>query len=155
MVREDLGVGLTDAVRMTRTLNLYTYREASRANYAANSDIVEGWYWLAKLDDRTCVSCVAQHGTQHPLTETLNDHHNGRCAPIPAIKGLPSPIEQTGEQWFEGLSEAEQRRIMGDKKWEALRDGKFALGDVTGTYDDPVYGPMRRARTLKELEGDN
>ena len=34
-------------------------------------------------DDRVCCSCLALHGTEFPLDETLDDHPNGRCAMIP------------------------------------------------------------------------
>ena len=78
-ITKELGGTLTSAMRMVRTSQLYAYREASRATYLANGDVVEGWIWHAALDGRTCPACVAMHGTKHPLSERLNDHYNGRA----------------------------------------------------------------------------
>ena len=154
VIRDQMGGGLTDAIRMARTVQLYSYREASRANYAANPRTVEGWYWFAQLDSDTCLSCVAQHGTLHPVDETLNDHHNGRCNMIPAVVGFDNPMgDVTGEDWFSQLPEATQRAMMGPGKFNAWRDGKFTFGDLSSMRVDPVYGPMRIEETLQALVG--
>lgn len=153
-IRDSLGGGLTDALRMTRTVQLYSYREAARANYIANDDIIQGWYWMAELDGETCASCWAEHGTFHTNDETLDDHHNGRCAPLPAVIGMPSPIEQTGEEAFKNLPEDKQREILGPGKFEAWSDGKFEFGALSAQHTDEVYGTMRGEATLKELVGE-
>lgn len=145
------GQGLTNALRMTRTVQLYSYREASRASYIANEDVLEGWYWGARLDSSTCISCISQHGTLHPLTERLNDHHNGRCAMIPAVKGFPPPLSMQGEEWFNKQSEADKVRQMGKGMYEAYKAGKFSFSDISGTHKDEIYGDMRVARPLKDL----
>lgn len=154
IIRDDLGGGLTDALRMTRTVQIYSYREASRANYVANSDIVDGWYWFSALDDRTCASCVSLHGSgPYPLDEPLNDHHNGRCTMIPAVTGFTNPIEQTGEDYFNSLSEAKQREVLGKEKYQAFKDGGFKFNDLSTTRRDDVYGDMRVETPLWELLG--
>jgi len=146
-----MGGGLTDALRMTRTAQLYSYREASRANYIANSDVVQGWIWHSALDSATCLSCIAMEGTIHPLSETLNDHYNGRCAMIPYL-GDNAP-EKTGQDWFETQSEATQKQMMGNEKWKAWQGGAFEFKDLSGTHIDPVYGAMRGETSLKDLLG--
>lgn len=148
-IRDALGGGLTDALRLTRTAQLYAYREANRANYLANADVVQGWVWYAELDDKTCPSCIAQHGSIHPLTETLNDHHNGRCAMIPLVG--ESPVAGTGKDWFESLSESQQKAILGPGRFEAFKAGKFEFGSLSAVRQDDVYGPMRVAASLKDL----
>lgn len=85
LIRDQLGVGLSDSLRMARTVQIKSYQEATRANYVANSDIVQGWIWSAELDADVCMSCAAMHGTLHSNDESLNDHHNGRCAMIPNV----------------------------------------------------------------------
>lgn len=142
---------LADAMRMTRTALLYAYREATRLQYMANSDYVTGWQWSAELDERVCMSCVVMHGTIHPLTETLNDHHNGRCAMLPIV-GEPVIAEDAGRAWFGSLSAAQQKALMGNGKHEAWAAGAFDLSALSATYDDEVYGVMRREASLKELE---
>ena len=140
-VNNALGMGLTDAMRMARTANLYAYREASRATYVANPDIVEGWIWYAELDG-ACPSCVAMHGSFHTNDETLNDHHNGRCAAIPKVIGRDTPVTQSGEDWLKEQPESTQRQVLGPGKYDAWRSGT-PLDSFTDVHDDPVYGPMR------------
>jgi hypothetical protein len=152
--RRAWGMSLTDAMRMTRTVQLYSYREATRANYIANSDVVEGWIWHADLDADTCAECIAMDGTRHDNDETLNDHHNGRCAMIPIVKGFEPIIEEgRGEAWFNAQSESVQRDMLGPGKYEAWKEGKFELSDLTKIVNDPIYGDMRTEMTLKELIG--
>src|SRR5574343_441998 len=45
LLTREMGVGLTESLRMMRTVQLYSYREANRASYVANNDVVEGWEW--------------------------------------------------------------------------------------------------------------
>jgi len=155
IVRNQLGLALTDAMRMVRTVQLWSYRESSRASYIANDHIVQGWIWHANLDGTTCMSCVAMHGTEHPLSETLNDHHNGRCAMIPIVPGMDKDfvVPQSGEEWFEGLPEAEQSKMMGKYNYEAYQGGAFKIGDMTTTREDSVYGGMRTQTPLWQLLG--
>jgi len=154
IVRDAFGNGLTDALRQVRTVQLYSYREANRATYIANSDVVSGWIWHAEMGSRTCMSCVAQHGTIHPLSETLNDHWNGRCAMVPLVRGFEPVInEGDGRQWFEQQSEARQREMMGPGKYDAWKAGKFDFSQLTTQTDDRVYGTMRIEQTLQALVG--
>ena len=159
IVRQRLGVGLNWALTTARTANLWAYREATRANYMANSDIVAGWTWYAQLDDRVCMSCVVQHGSAHQVDEVLNDHHNGRCAAIPKVPlaarlGLSVPEVQPGGDWFRGLPAGEQQRRMGPAMWAAWQAGEFDLPELSVQYDDPVYGDMLREASLSGLLGD-
>lgn len=147
-----MGVALTDAMRIVRTVQLYSYREATRANYIANSNVVRGWVWMSALiPGRTCMSCVAMHGTEHELSETLNDHHNGLCAMLPLVD--KNPITQLGEAWFVSQSPAVQRQMMGPGKYEAWQSGKFAFSALTTIHSDEVYGDMRVEQTLQGLIG--
>lgn len=150
------GMGLSDSLRMARTVQLYSYREASRANYIANNTIVKGWQWYAKLDGLTCLSCVAQHGKIYPLDKALNDHHNGRCAPLPVTILSPNGHidNDAGIKWFNGLSPAEQKAMMGAGKHEAWKGGKFTFDQLSAEKPDPVYGLMRSETALKDLTNE-
>jgi SPP1 gp7 family putative phage head morphogenesis protein len=138
---------LADAIRLTRTSILYAYREAARLQYIANG--ITQWQWFATLDDRVCMSCVAMHGTVHSVDESLQDHHNGRCAMLPIVDALP--LEENGIDWFNGLSEDVQKKMLGPGRFEAWKAGKFELSAISTTYNDDVYGDMRREASLKEL----
>ena len=153
IIQGAFGRGLTDALRMTRTVQIWTYRESNRASMVANGDVLEGWVWKARLDSGACLSCIAQHGTIHPVTELLNDHHNGRCVAIPLVKGFPPIIQGLGSEWFDKLSETEQRKMMGPGRYEAYKAGKFSFEKLSTEKSDEVYGPMKTEQTLKELVG--
>lgn len=159
LVRRELGVGLTWALTTARTAQVYAYREASRANYAANRDIVSGWTWYAQLDGRVCMSCVNQHGSEHGVDEVLNDHHNGRCVALPSVPlarrlGIALPEIERGESWFKRQTESTQQTLMGPSMFDAWKAGAFEFGDLSVPYQDAVYGEMLREASLKGLLGD-
>lgn len=147
------GMGLTDSMRIARTVQLYSYREANNAVQVANADLLQGVVWCAEMDDRTCLSCISLHGQVFPVGTICNDHHNGRCAMLPWTKESENPIQQTGEQWFGEQSEATQKNMMGEAKWQAWKDGKFEFGQLSKDYHDDVYGMMKGEASLKSLLG--
>lgn len=151
LITNILGGNLTDALRMSRTVTNYAYREGTRANYLANSDVITGWVWFAELDDLVCLSCVEQHGKIFPLDETLNDHYNGRCAMLPWNPAMDDLLPEKGEDWFLRQDEDTQRRMMGDERFDAWKDNKFAFQDLSKTRYDEVFGNMRFEASLKDL----
>jgi hypothetical protein len=150
LIQDAFGGGLTDALRNMRTVQLWSYRDSAKANYTAAG--ITQWVWWAELDDVCCMSCVSQHGSIHDMSETLDDHYNGRCAMLPYIEGL-SPTEQTGQAWFDGLSEQEQRKLMGPGKLEAYKAGQFTFDKLSKQVDNEVYGTMRTEAPLIDLIG--
>lgn len=106
-----------------------------------------------------CMACVCLHGTVHPVSEVLNDHHNGRCAPIPVtprwaelgIAGGRELAIETGVDWFRKLPAEQQASIMGPKFYEAWTAGAFRLEQVPRLYHNDIFGPMWRKSTLAEL----
>lgn len=144
---------IADAERMMRTVQLYSYRRANVEGWRNNSNVVEGWYWRAALDERTCVGCVAQHGSRHTVREVLNDHHRGRCLQVPILPGRTLPEVNAGQVWFEGRSRQQQQMAMGRGRWEAWQDGRFEFGNISRIYNDPIYGEMRGVASLTQLVG--
>jgi hypothetical protein len=154
-ITDTYGMGLTDAMRMTRTAQLYSSRQAAREVNLANADLLQGLVWCTELGDgRACGSCVAQHGQVYPVDAICDDHHNGRCALLPWVKGADNPIDQTGEDWFKAQPEMVQRDILGPGKLEAYNQGKFEFSQLSKPYEDEVFGTMQREATLKELVGE-
>lgn len=155
------GTGLTWAMNTIRTAQIKSYQIANHSTYAANNRIVPEWIWWAQLGDpKTCLSCINQHGTVYPYTETLNDHHSGRCVPIPKTItyrqlgiNLPEtvPPVETGQDWFARQPAATQRQMMGPGMYEAWQGGKFNFADLSKPYDDEVYGELLTQRPLREL----
>jgi SPP1 gp7 family putative phage head morphogenesis protein len=166
-LRNVLGTTLSRALTIARTETLRAHREATRASYQANSDIVSGWIWHAALDLRTCISCWVMHGTEHSVNEILDDHPNGRCAMIPKtatwaeigdmygidLSGIPdtNPVIEAGVSLFEQLSESEQIAILGLEKYNAWQDGQFDLLDIVGRRWSRKWGTMRYEKSLNEL----
>lgn len=152
-VRKEFSVGLSRALRISRTEQLRSYREATRRNYQANSDIIEGWVWLAAKQERTCPMCLAMDGTFHKLNERLNDHPNGRCTMIPVIKSIALPQVETGAEWFEKQDETTQRKVLGNPSYEAFKAGKITLKDFVGQRRSKDWGTTRYARSLTQILG--
>jgi hypothetical protein len=147
------GMGLSDSLRMARTTQLYSYRQAERFVQVANADVLQGLVWCAELDDLTCLSCVALHGTVFPVGEICDDHHNGRCALLPWAVGAENPIGKTGEDWFKEQSEATQKSSMGESKYNAWKEDKFTFDKLSTTREDEVFGQMRGEASLKDIIG--
>lgn len=155
------------AATIARTEALRAYRETSRLTYAA-SNVVETWTWHAALDRRTCPGCVVMHGTEHPVTESLDGHPRCRCAQIPRTKpwsaispdlaDLPDtrPTVQQGKDWLTAQAPSTQRAVLGPGKWEAWQAGDITLDDMVARTHSPDWGTMRRERSMVEIrEGRN
>ncbi len=132
--------GITRALVIARTEMLDAHRAAARAVDLANRGLLAGWEWHAKLDSRTCPSCIAQHGSLHDIDEPGPlDHHQGRCARLPRTKtwrelgfdvSEPSGLEvEPGPSWFERQPEEVQRDILGPKRYEAWRAGGYPFSE--------------------------
>lgn len=165
MLRRTEGVfngGLTRALGIARTEMLDAYRSGAAAAQLANADVVTGWVWTAQLDSRTCPSCWAMHGSQHPLDEMgPNDHQQGRCARIPKTKPWrelgfdldePADLLPDARRVFAGLPEATKVAIMGPARLHALNTGLADWSDLsmvrstTGWRDSHVPRPARDLR---------
>ena len=100
------------------------------------------------------------HGTRHPITEVLNDHHNGRCAMVPetpawselGVRGQEVVME-TGLDWLRRQPAAIQQKVMGPKMYQAWRSGLIDLTPdvIVTTYENDVFGEMRRPRSVDDM----
>lgn len=128
--------GLRRAQVIARTEMIDAHREAATASQQANADVLAGWEWHAQLSERTCPSCLAQHGSRFALdVEGPLDHQQGRCARVPVTKTWrelgfdapesPRPRTLTGPEWLEQQPEATQRSILGPKRYEAWKNGDY------------------------------
>lgn len=163
--REALAGNASRAILIARTEMMRSYREASRQAYQENSDLVRGWVWHAALDSRTCASCWAMHGTEHPVTEILDDHPHGRCAMVPRTHswedlGFPGVKEtaaddvQPGSVAFDNAPEDVKRRVLGPSKYQAYLDGDADLEDFVVRVDNGDWGTMRREASLVQAKAN-
>jgi hypothetical protein len=144
------GMSVAQANTLLRTLMLHSYRDASAIHARANADILTGQIRIATLDDRTCLACIAEHGTRMAVGERVLDHHAGRCVALPEVRGRPRSV-QTGEDWFASLDEERARRVAGDAAYEALRSGRATLRDFVQPYQDRTFGAMIRQASVSNL----
>jgi F like protein len=167
MVEQALDISRARALTIARTEGIRPYRQANMETFRANSDVVKGWTWICALLRNSCAACIAQHGTFHTLDEELNDHPNGACVAMPVTNdwsdilgplgidttGLEdtSPDIVDGSDWFAGQSEAVQRSILGNSKYDAWSNGDFALSDIVGTSHSEDWGSSIYEKPLKEL----
>lgn len=143
MVADTEGVfngNIARALVIARTEMLDAHRAAARAVDLANRDVLAGWQWYAKLDSRTCPSCIAQHGSLHDIDEPGPlDHHQGRCTRLPKTKtwrelgfdiAEPRGLDfESGPDWFSRQPEETQRDILGSKRYEAWRAGGYPFDE--------------------------
>jgi hypothetical protein len=152
-----MGGDLARALRISRTETARSYREATHLNYQANSHIIDGWRWVSAKGPRTCAACLALDGTWHPLSERQQDHPNGRCAQIPAVKDRDSadqaPSWETGSQWLAKQSPEAQAQVLGKAGQKAYAAGAVKLEDYAGTSYSPAWGQTVRAKSLTEILG--
>jgi SPP1 gp7 family putative phage head morphogenesis protein len=151
LIQGDLGNNLTSALRTARTTQLWAYREASRANYVANQDVIKKWQWVANLDGLTCGACVALHGTIYDTDTPMEGHWNCRCTLVPVTILNPNPDRQKGEDWFKEQPEATQKSILGPGKYDAWKAGQFEFSRLAQHSDDVVFSKMWTETPLKDL----
>jgi hypothetical protein len=155
------GLPAAQVRNLARTLQLTSYRDATRVHQQANVEIIENVVRIAALDDRCCLSCIALHGTiiwnsernaGEPIPR-VNDHHQGRCTSVVQVVGRELRVV-TGEQWFNSQSPERQRLIAGDANYNAIRAGAVSLSDFPQEYQDDVFGTMLREASLQGLLGN-
>lgn len=154
--------GLTRAMTIARTEILDAYRATSQQIHAANADLVSGWQWQSELALRTCVSCLALHGTTYPATEPgPQDHVTGRCARLPVLApwselGIAAPeppsVLPSSQDWFDGLPQADQLRIMGPGRLDLYQSGRIGWGDLSTERPSARWRPSRVPTPLRDLQ---
>lgn len=148
------------AERIARTEMIRASREASRRIYEDNP-AVTGYVRMATQDVRVCPGCLALSGTVHKSNEIMPSHPNCRCVMVPRtlswaeITGDPSlpdtrPRVPDAEDLFAGLSDAEQRIVLGPKRYNAWQSG-VALRDMAEIADNPQWGPEVRVVPVSRL----
>lgn len=162
-VGNELGANMARFLTIQRTAEMEAYREGQRLAFEANAEVMAGWRWLASLSFDTCLACLAQHGTLHPITETMDSHWNCRCVPVPETKtweelGFPGvaedvrPAWETGEDWLRRQSEENQIRTLRKSRYEAWKSGEVKLDDFVEHIEDPVWGKQIKEKSLKKIK---
>lgn len=158
--------GLSRAINVARTEALDAHRDAARTVQNRNSDVLEGWQWLATLTSRTCPACWSLHGSKHPLSERGPDgHQQCRCSRAPLTKSwaelgldIPEPpsLIRDGQQEFATLPRRQQLEIMGPTRLRALESGRATWDELAQLrhndgWRDGYY--VRPVRTFQNRMG--
>lgn len=155
--------GLTRALTLARTEIVDAQRSAAAAHHIEHDDVLTGWTWASKLDDRTCISCWARHGTTHDLAEPgPHDHQQGRCTRLPTTKSWaelgftdveePPSLLVDSQAKFDALPRRRQLAIMGPVRLKAYETGAIGWADLSvrrnndGWRDSWVPAPVGDVR---------
>lgn len=154
-VRDAFATGLHRALNISRTETLRSYREATRLEYQANDDILDGWIWSAACDKRTCVTCWAMHGRVFKLNRFMPAHPSCRCSMSPQLKaayrGDYAPAR--GAVLFERAGEAIQRAVLGPGAYDAYQAGRVRIEDFISYQRSREWGvTVQRASLGTALE---
>ena len=160
MVRVAGGMSLSRALVITRTETNRAYREATRLQYANNSQVVKGYRRNCSQDERTCLACIALDGELYPLDEPLHQPPNGRCALVPEVLdykdlGLDMPDTPRPKNAREWLSEQPtdfQRQMLGDARFDAWKSGEIQLNHLATIRRNPVWGDAAVVRPLRDIK---
>lgn len=158
------GLGAARARVIARTEMLDAHRAANAVWQAGNTDVITGWQWLATLDSRTCGSCLAMHGSEHPVDDPGPlDHVQGRCDRLPVVKPWrelgfaidePASVVPDARAWFDAQPENTRLAIVGPARLELLDSGRIGWDDLAqrrssdGWRDSYGLIPVRDLRAL-------
>lgn len=149
---------LARAMTIARTETIDAHRAAAQTVEEANKDVLAGWEWYTHADERTCRSCLAQHGRRFSTEEPGPlGHPNCRCARVPVTKtwaelGFPGmrerkPAGESREAIIAGMSDEDLRAVLGAKGLEAYQAGRFPPERWASRRQNPgwraSYGPAR------------
>lgn len=111
--------------------------------------------WVSARSTRTCLACLALHGTVYPIDRAPTSQHiNCRCVLSPSPRGVyaeTEPFLQMGEIWFAEQPVSTQRAMLGsDAAYAAYRRGDVRISDFIGFHHDPRWGATVYQRSLRQ-----
>lgn len=165
MVRRVEGAfngGLARASNIARTEMLDAHRAGAKAAQDANAELLAGWVWLAKLNERTCASCWAKHGTVYPLDEPGPlDYQSGRCSRMPKTKtwaelgfeGIDEPDDfvPDARATFDALPRETKLAILGPARLRMLEDGEIDWADLSARRTTDGWRDSYGVTTVSDL----
>jgi len=160
------NISTRHAETLVRTSAISVSNQARLDSYEANSDVVKGVQWLATLDNKTTLICMNLDGkvwdmNYQPVGHSYpfpgpTAHWNCRSTQNAVLKsnkelGLPEIPGHDGkpsdrlnyQKWFSEQSEARQREILGDTKFEMYKNDGLSLSQMVDQRANPL--------TIKEL----
>ena len=143
--------GRARAENIARTEMMDAVRTAAQQSQDSMNDVVKGWRWVAGLSERTCPACLSMHGRVFPPTDPgPQGHPSCRCGRAPVTKtwrelGIdldePDEIAETGIEWFNKQPAAQQKRLLGQTRYDAWKSGKFPPEQWAVLKQNPGWRP--------------
>ena len=138
-----------DAEAIVRTATNHTNNQAAQLTYAANSDVISGWQFVATLDSRTTPQCAVLDKRVYPVGEGPIPPRHFRCRSfsLPMTKSFkslgidaeevtggtrasetgPVPADLTYSKWLKSAPEEIQNKVLGIERANLFRAGDLAL----------------------------
>lgn len=138
--------------------NLIARTEVNRAHRASSLETYQTHgitrYKRMASKQRACMACLMLDGQVYNSSHELDDHPNGACVMVPWVNGADEPTWEYGSNYFQTLSEEEQRKRMGNAYYESWQRGDFGLNDLARIQHNPIWGGSPQVVPLKKLSPD-
>ena len=140
---------LERAFTIARTEQMRALRTGQLAEYR-NAGYVEQYERRASKSTRTCLACLLEDGRIYQIDETMSDHPNGRCMFVVVPPWFKSD-RLNGKQYFLSLEKDDQRRIMGEERFDLWQRGQVGLEQMSRMHTHPIWGEAPVVVPVKEL----
>lgn len=165
-VSDQLKVSKRNAESVVRTAVRTVASNTREKLYAINSSIFKGKLYVAVLDNRTSIQCIAYDGSTYDMDNKpigkkslpyreLPAHFNCRSIYVPILKSAKEigfdiprstrssmdgqvPEETTFKDFLEKKGEAFQDEVLGKGKAKLWRDGKITLQQLLDQSGNPI-----------------
>lgn len=153
-MRDVMGSEYARSVRIARTEINRAYRIANAEQYAKSGVVTK----VLRLcyPPTACLACLMLDGKECP-NGLCEDHPNGKCTTVAVTIGGNVPEWQHGDDWLMEQTEADQRRIMGDGRYEMWKNDGVPLRDMVEMKENPIWGgspQLISEEKLKEMLED-
>lgn len=152
-MRDAMSIDYDRSVRIARTEINRAYRIANAEQYRA-SGVVQKVVRLC-YPPTACFACLELDGEECP-NGICDDHPNGKCTTVAITIGGVMPEWQHGHEWLMEQSVVDQRRIMGDERYELWKKDHIPLRDMVQMKPNPVWGgspSIDSVRSIKQRFG--
>jgi SPP1 gp7 family putative phage head morphogenesis protein len=129
-IRDATNMNERGLTALIRTSNTHIASSVSHAVYEQNDDLMSRYEWRSILDSRTTPICQARDGEIYELGKgnpRPPAHINCRSTTTPILDDFPPPERVTYEQWLRKQPKKIQNEILGKKRAEAWRSGKYTV----------------------------
>ena len=147
-MRDAMGMEYNRSVRIARTEINRAYRIANADQYAKSGVVTK----VIRLcyPPTACLACLMMDGEECP-NGICNDHPNGKCTTIAVTVGGIYPEWEHGEDWLMQQTENDQRRIIGDGRFELWKDEGIPLRDMVEMKPNAIWGGSPQVISEKDL----